>query len=301
MFRKVIQNNGVSTFVNVNDGDAVAGFPYRNGSAWEFAFGNEIQSDDTLYYQDCEYAFIDIDPVENKTMSDIVFRYSNGQIIRYAKSKIVTVDDSAKWRYWFSVYLLKNNEFDDILINMNSDNPYQYMESSLEYGYMEESVVYATIHYYDTRVCTPSNLELQEMTGLVRMRNQSLNLVEIIPITVVDDVISVKKLSVYEQPVYIDISYKVSNKDLTLNIPSGVDSMRKAVAAKVAANIDHNWCNCHLDQDSFILKMQEELPTVVQTPLGGALTNFEFGSRYGDRLYSHFLQDLIRGSTVYVK
>lgn len=301
MFRREVENNGLTTYENINDAPAVAGYPNLNVSNWEFAFDGTTTLDDTVYYQDCEFAYIDIDPVDDKSITDIVFRYSNNQIIRYSYQKIVTVDEDTKWRYWFSVYQLKKYEFNDILISMNVSNPFQYFLTSLEYGYWEEGVQYAKINYYDTRYCTSSNFDLQTMDAVLRMWNHELGLIEVIPVTVDGSTVSERYLKSYEQPVSIDAYYKVSTTDTSLNIPTGVDSLRKAIAAKSAANIDHNWCNCHLDKDSYIAKMQEELPTVIQTPLGGALTNFEFGSRYGDRLYAHFVQSLAEGSNVYVK
>lgn len=270
------------------------GYPYNDGVAWQYAMGDDVNGDSVLHAQDCDYVFIDIDPEIGIDMSDIVFVHeSQDQVIPQAAPPEVAGN---KWRYWFYYWMLKRPEYADSKVYLSDARVFDKFYDTLRYGVIEEVETPATI-FIKPDSCART-FDESTQTAMLSVVNGIGGQVVALPATLDTSVVP----NVYRPvcstctglcdgyPYALEYYYKSNPYHYGLYV-AGVERLRSAIVAKVAANIPLEMCDCQIEKGSYVDYMREELPDIVAVPLAQPYYHVDYGFRRGDRDFEHAVQN----------
>lgn len=271
------------------------GYPYASGSDWGFALGGDVNALSTVHAQDSDYTYIDIDPVANKVITDIVFMHpdQDQEMMQALSPQSVTVLGVPKWRYWFYYWMFKRPEYYDLQIDMSEESPFRYFYDTLRYGYYTETETPGVLYAYD-ETCSPDaqvDLTYDFMIKIVKASEGVVlgNPVKLNPDTGEYDV---DWCQLEGRPYKVKVYYKTDINKFGLYI-SGTQYLKQAICAKVAANLPIEECDCGFAENNYITHMREDLPEIIPVPFSQPLANYKYGRRRGDQEYTNLLQRII--------
>lgn len=278
--------------------DSQWGYPFKNATDWTYAMQKDVNLASDLNAQDCNYVFVDIDPVADQVISDIVFMHPEQDQLIPQVLPPQTIVATNKWRYWFYYWTLKRPEFADDKVDLTLEKEFDKFYDELRYGIIEEETAPATILLKPTDCCTTSFEDVERLAmGNIYEGEQGVVYFESARENTDTDPVTYERLC-YDcsglcdgHPYKIRFSYKTNPYHYGMYI-AGIEQMRRAIVAKVAANLPLETCNCSLIEGSYIDRMREELPQVVYQPMMQPMFYTDVGWRRGDREFAHAMNNL---------
>lgn len=268
------------------------GYPYTDGSNWAWALGTDVSALSVVDAQDSDYVYIDIDPVANKTISDIIFMHpdQDQEMLQALSPQAVTVGVDPKWRFWFYYWMFKKPEYADTQVDLSEESPFRYFYETLRYGYYTETETPGKVWVHDES-CAPNPLTDPNYDFMLKLTKGEDGVALGYPVKLNADTGDYEyNISQLEgTPYKIRVYYKTDINEFGIYV-AGTGYLRQAIAAKVAANLPIEECDCGFSENSYITRMREDLPEIIPVPFAQPLANYKYGRRRGDQEYAHLLQ-----------
>lgn len=279
------------------------GYPYTDGTNWAFALGTDVSALSTVHAQDSDYTYIDIDPIANHTINEVIFMHpdQDQEIVQALAPQSVTVSGNPKWRFWFYYWMLKRPEYADTQVDLAEESPFRYFYSTLRYGYYTETETPGVLYAFDTD-CSPDPLTDLEYDLLIKPVKAEDGVVTVNPVLLDADTgdYEVDWNQVEGTPYKVRVYYKTDINKFDLYV-SGIQYLRQAIVAKVAANLPLEECDCGFSENNYITRMREDLPEIIPVPFAQPLANYKYGRRRGDQEYAHLIQHIsVKGRRVVI-
>lgn len=87
------------------------------------------------------------------------------------------------------------------------------------------------------------------------------------------------------EPITVSIAYHTNPRTTGINLGSAIETLRRAIAARVAAEVPLGECGCKVEYGYFY-EMSQELDTTLYTPTGATIVSLSYGKRKGQLVYA---------------
>lgn len=297
-FRNLIDSVGSSTFYHMEKQQNVNGYPYQDENYTYVIAPSTIPLDSGSYLQYNQYAYIIIDPVENKTINDIFLFYPNSKqkIFQPKSPEIITINDEEKWLFFVYPWTLKKPTFIDEISSLGH-NDWNHFYNSVRYGYEEEEFVASSLDVFLSD-CSSDPMSSETVLAKVKIIDSNNSFVLIDSVTVVDsssDPPTYKQKEIYNRPVSVNIFYKTNGSEYLDE--NAIEYFTDGVAAKVAANMKYELSNPHDEAElnhlsNYIATMQAPSVSVYPSQFGEPFMHYKAGKLAGDVKFEEVLNNM---------
>lgn len=273
---------------------AERGYPYTDGTNWAFALGNDVSGASVVHAQDSDYTHVDIDPIADHTINEVVFMHpdQDQELIQALSPQSVTVGATPKWRFWFYYWMMKRPEYSDMQVDLSEESPFRYFYETVRYGYYTETETPGKIYAHATD-CAPDPLVDPSYDFFLKLIKGDDGVALGNPVKLNADTgdYELNTEQVEGVPYKIRVYYKTDIQKFDLYV-AGIEYIKQAIIAKVAANLPLEECDCGFSENNYITRMREDLPEIIPVPFAQPLANYKYGRRRGDQEYAHLLQHI---------
>jgi len=261
----------------------------------------------------CRVSYIDApDPSELECSGEVwPVYYGTTQKIPYFKSEVL---DTGEVRYWVYTRDMIDPAFDDDYADISSGEFYKFVPQ-VEFkcfGKVQQlAVVTKRIPQQDDEVgvknpvnvgdcdgtpCTTVQVYacatlINKQLGIVALEEVDVELDDVTGLPVRDEdgnVVVTRRTTpaVYEgEPITVNIAYHTDPRETGINLISAIETLRRAIAARVAAEVPLGECGCNV-QTGYFYEMSQELDTTLYTPSGATIVSLSYGKRKGQLVYA---------------